>query len=254
MKSGCSSIWKSAAFGNWNSSEALRGLIGKPLALGARKCPFESGRGESEKAQILSVRQDIDMRVNKDKSELEKIVSKSDSWSQFARNLGIKSYNGTIGRFVKNLACEHGLNTEHFDGGKERQRKQNTKYPLVEKSCKVCFATFKTRVGSPKEQHTCSYACSNTYFRSGENNGQWKAGNKHYARICFMYHERRCIICGEERIVAVHHYDENRKNNAPENLIPICPTHHVYFHSRYRNLVEVKIDEYRAEWIKKNRT
>ena len=53
-----------------------------------------------------------------------------------------------------------------------------------------------------------------------------------------------CIICGEERIVSVHHYDGNKKNNSIENLIPLCPTHHLYFHSKYRHLIEKKILQY----------
>lgn len=53
-------------------------------------------------------------------------------------------------------------------------------------------------------------------------------------------------------IVAVHHYDGNHDNNSPENLIPLCPTHHQYVHSRYKKLVQEKIDYYRSEFIKKH--
>lgn len=44
--------------------------------------------------------------------------------------------------------------------------------------------------------------------------------------------------------MTVHHFDENKKNNTKENLIPLCPTHHQYWHSRYRFLVEGKIVKY----------
>ena len=51
-------------------------------------------------------------------------------------------------------------------------------------------------------------------------------------------------FCKEKNIVEVHHYDENKKNNSPSNLIPLCPTHHQYYHSRFKHLVQDKINDY----------
>lgn len=65
-----------------------------------------------------------------------------------------------------------------------------------------------------------------------------------YQRICFTYHPHKCCICGEEKIVAVHHYDGNHFNNEPSNLVPLCPTHHCYIHSRFKNLIIDKVMEY----------
>ena len=97
--------------------------------------------------------------------------------------------------------------------------------------------------GHPKEKTTCSRSCSNTHFRSGINNPNYKTGDN-YRAICFKYHKKECIICGEDRIVSVHHYDENHDNNEITNLVPLCPTHHHYVHSRYKDLVQREIDEY----------
>lgn len=52
------------------------------------------------------------------------------------------------------------------------------------------------------------------------------------------------MICGEDKIVAVHHYDHNHYNNDPANLVPLCPTHHQYVHSRYKDEVKSIIDDY----------
>ena len=112
------------------------------------------------------------------------------------------------------------------------------------KECPVCN---KKYTGNSK---TCSYSCANKMFKTGENNGNWKQDT--YQTTCFLYHKKECIICGENKIVAVHHLNENRKDNKPENLIPLCPTHHQYCHSRYRNLVEPQILFYIKEWKKKN--
>jgi hypothetical protein len=92
---------------------------------------------------------------------------------------------------------------------------------------------------------TCGYSCSNKFFRSGENNGSWKPDEDvSYTVVCFRHHERKCVVCPEDKIVAVHHYDHDRSNNDWRNLIPLCPTHHSYMHSRWKYLIEEKVNEY----------
>lgn len=109
--------------------------------------------------------------------------------------------------------------------------------------CKVCNALVKNYKTS---KGTCSRKCANTFFRSGEQNGAWTGEN--YQIICFTHHKKQCIVCNEEKIVAVHHNDHNHKNNDPANLIPLCPTHHQYVHSRYKDEVQPLIDQYITEW------
>jgi hypothetical protein len=134
-------------------------------------------------------------------------------------------------------------------------QKKLSKYKKVIKKCPVCEKQFVTVVSHRDEKTTCSYSCSNTFFRSGENNPNWgSSGNvlerNGYRRIGFDYHKKECIICGESKIVAIHHYDCNRKNNSPENLIPLCPTHHHYIHSKFKNEIIDKVEEYRNNFIK----
>ena len=116
------------------------------------------------------------------------------------------------------------------------------KYERIEKKCPVCSKVFTAKKGSPKEKVTCSYSCSNTHFRSGEDNPNWK--NEAYRSTCFAYHKKKCVVCEEDRILDVHHYDKNHSNNNPENLIPLCPTHHMYIHSRYKELISDEVDKY----------
>lgn len=122
--------------------------------------------------------------------------------------------------------------------------------PLNIKKCVVCekpIKGFRTNI-----QLTCSRSCANTHFRSGEDHPNWKDAK--YRSTCFIHHEKKCIICGEDKIVAVHHNDHDRTNNNPENLIPMCPTHHFYVHSRYKDEVQPKIDEYIKQWKEKQLT
>ena len=114
--------------------------------------------------------------------------------------------------------------------------------PLKLKLCIVCNKPIKNY----KFNTTCSYSCSNTYFRSGPDHGNWKEDA--YRSTCFNFHKKKCVVCGESNIVTVHHMDENNKNNKPENLIPLCPTHHQYWHSRYKSLVEEQINFYIKNW------
>ena len=79
-------------------------------------------------------------------------------------------------------------------------------------------------------------------YRSGEDNPNWKSDA--YRTTCFAHHEKKCIVCGEDKIVAVHHLDGNRENNSLNNLIPLCPTHHQYCHSRHLNEVLPIINKY----------
>ena len=124
------------------------------------------------------------------------------------------------------------------------------KWETIEKDCPVCGELFETKKGHPREKTVCSHSCSNVYFRSGENNGMYKCGKAtKYSTICFRHHKKECIICGEDKIVGVHHFDGNNKNHEPDNLIPLCPTHHTYYHSRYKDLVEQKIIDYRQKFI-----
>lgn len=118
----------------------------------------------------------------------------------------------------------------------KRHEKACKENPLNKKECPVCKNTHS------KKSVTCSYSCSNTYFRSGVNNGGWKG--THYRQICFAAHGRKCIVCGEDKILAVHHLNEDHSDNRPENLVPLCPTHHQYVHSKYRGEVQPYIDRF----------
>ena len=128
------------------------------------------------------------------------------------------------------------------------RRKMPLKYKRIIKECPVCEKEFIALIGHKREKQTCSHSCANTYFRSGENNPNYKGANgTQYREHCWRYHKKECIVCGENRIVAVHHYDGNNKNNEPDNLIPMCPTHHQYYHSSHRHLVVEAIERFRSE-------
>lgn len=42
---------------------------------------------------------------------------------------------------------------------------------------------------------------------------------------------QKCLICGFDKYVVLHHRDENHKNNSEDNLIGLCPNHHQMIHT-----------------------
>ena len=96
----------------------------------------------------------------------------------------------------------------------------------------------------PSKQ-TCSTSCYNSLYRSGVNNPNYSPESiKNYRTTCFIHHERKCCICEWDLIVEVHHYDGDRTNSSPENLIPMCPNHHQVWHSKYRSSIEEQVLDY----------
>lgn len=170
------------------------------------------------------------------------------SYSDLARKL--RGYtNGTSFRLARKVVKENNLDISHFDRGMAKR----FKYEIIKKKCPVCSNEFETQSGHSKEKTTCSHSCSNTYFRSGDNHPNWKdvtdeSKSYGYRKVCFAYHKQECIVCGENKIVAVHHLDEDNKNSNPENLIPLCPTHHQYWHSRYKSEIEEIVENYIRDW------
>lgn len=115
-------------------------------------------------------------------------------------------------------------------------------------NCKACGDIFiveeRANQFPLKEKYFCSRPCANS------TGGRAKAAIYHtddvakYTTVCWRHHPKECVVCEEQNIVAVHHYNENHDDNRPENLVPLCPTHHNYMHSRYKYLIEDQVAEY----------
>lgn len=120
-------------------------------------------------------------------------------------------------------------------------------------SCDCCgkiFAVKEREKQHPKkDKYYCSRSCANSIGGKAKAEKHHYDEVAHYTTIAWRYHEKKCIVCGEENVVAVHHLNENHDDNRPENLVPLCPTHHLYMHSRFRILIQEIVDKYiREKW------
>ncbi len=63
--------------------------------------------------------------------------------------------------------------------------------------------------------------------------------NETYKRIT-----SKCLICGFDKVVDLHHIDKDHLNNSEENMIGLCPNHHKMLHDfRYKEEVSAQIKE-----------
>ena len=95
-------------------------------------------------------------------------------------------------------------------------------------TCNCCSNIFEVeereKLHPQKEKYFCSDKCA-------KNRKEWWSSNvKSYRAIAFQNWDKKCVLCGFDKIVAVHHFDENNKNNDPKNLVPLCPNHHEMIH------------------------
>ena len=139
----------------------------------------------------------------------------------------------------------------HTKEYKEKQKeKADRKFGLIidhHKTCAVCGKEFiyrgrlKTKLYENAKH--CSRSCANSR-QSWWNKEDNEYRSNSYRAIAKRHHDLKCVICGFDKIVAIHHIDENKKNNEPSNLIPLCPNHHEMVHSKWKE----EVDPYIKDW------
>lgn len=119
------------------------------------------------------------------------------------------------GKQVKNKHCPNCLK-------KERES------AWITTTCAYCGEKIKKRKSDIKSEHYnvfCDKLCSNRY----KNDQREVFTINNYRDKALKYKANKCACCGWEediRVLEVHHKDNNRKHNALENLIVLCPICH----------------------------
>lgn len=141
-----------------------------------------------------------------------------------------------------NVKCQY-CNTDVIVNNSKRHEKTCHLNPDNIKFCEVCETPIKDYKHS---KGTCSHSCSNKFFNYLRNKPETYTN---YRTICWQEHKKECVVCGETKIVAVHHMNENHEDNRVENLVPLCPTHHSYMHSKYKAEILPVVEEYVKQFI-----
>lgn len=122
-------------------------------------------------------------------------------------------------------------------------------YSMNCQECENSFVVVEREKKHPeREKYFCGRSCANATGGKAKSANLIASGDAHYRVICFKHHSKSCVVCQEKNIVAVHHYDGDHSNNDPRNLVPMCPTHHQYWHSKYKSVVENIVHRYVDEF------
>jgi len=159
---------------------------------------------------------------------IEEILKNAKSFSDVCRYLKYPP-NGWGIEKVKKLFISYDIEFPNLKKNRPR------KYETITKICPVCGEKFKTKKNHEREKIVCSRSCSNTYFRSAEDNPNWKGvGLRNLRRIKTTID--KCDLCGWDEhpeILEIHHKDRNRENNEIDNILFLCPNCHSWEH--YKN-------------------
>lgn len=109
-------------------------------------------------------------------------------------------------------------------------------YPCATCSKKV-YRNNRDLNKSKSNKFFCSKSCQaiwrNKDMYKGEYHVNWKGGSASYRSILSRTDiPQECLKCGciDKRVLAVHHKDRNRNNNAVSNLIWLCHNCHFLVH------------------------
>lgn len=101
---------------------------------------------------------------------------------------------------------------------------------------KVTYKTVTQLKRSESGKYFCGKSCQTKWRNEqfvGEKHANWKTGLHVYRSILRRNHiPKICRLCRtkDERVLAVHHIDKNRKNNKLNNLAWLCHNCHFLVH------------------------
>lgn len=96
--------------------------------------------------------------------------------------------------------------------------------------CAHCGRKIKLFPSQVHEKNYCNKKCMAAGIpKYGLSNGRWKGGRESFfRRQTFIRDNYRCVVCGFDLAVSVHHITPRSEGGTNEfsNLITLCPNHH----------------------------
>jgi len=133
----------------------------------------------------------------------------------------------------------------------EKQICENCGRECIKHAKGMCTTCYKKIAWKPKLQkcircgrmlkHQAKGYCPGCYnyvfhlesTKAGQRRKLHNIDNDTYKKIT-----QRCLICGFDKVVDLHHLDESHDNNSIENMVGLCPNHHKMLHDfRYKEEV-----------------
>ena len=116
-------------------------------------------------------------------------------------------------------------------------------------TCKVCSEKFiwngRKKTKLYEDAKYCSRKCANSMGGNAKVKKYGYSGKRSYREIAFRHHGTKCVVCGFDKVIDVHHIDEDRDNNSYTNLIPLCPNHHMMIHrSNFSEEIKEQVNNY----------
>jgi len=158
------------------------------------------------------------------------------------KNLGHTDRNLLHKENKKTINCRY-CNNIYAKTGIKAHKESCYLNPKNKRDCPLC----ETPIKNFRENKTCSRHCGAILGRLTISNGDTQTN---YRTICFHHHGHKCLVCNEDLFLIAHHVNGDRTNSEPENLIPLCHTHHLYIHHYvYHYILKECIDEYIEKFI-----
>lgn len=116
----------------------------------------------------------------------------------------------------------------------------------TEVACDFCGTPLRRFPSQIKEKNYCNRSCLSK-TKTHDNNGNWQGGKWRWFQAQVLRRDNyRCVICGFDQVVDVHHIVGRKRGGTdePSNLITLCPNHH-----RMADLGLIKVNHLaRLDW------
>lgn len=121
----------------------------------------------------------------------------------------------------------------------------------IKVNCAYCDNELRLFPSQVKERNYCNkYCLAKNNPKAGSSNGNWRGGkDKYYRSQALIRDNYRCVICGFDIFVQVHHITPRAENGSDNvtNLITLCPNHHYLADLGIINVEHLRNTEWQPE-------
>ncbi len=149
--------------------------------------------------------------------------------------------------------CDSNPSKKTWDSGKGTltQYGELRSFQVVCSTCSTDFEVEEREKTFPRQdKYYCSRSCACSEGGKAKALKHHPDETAHYRTVAARHNEKKCLVCGFDNFVHVHHVDEDHSNNDPKNLVYLCPNHHMMLHhTGHHEEIGIYIEEYiQTKW------